>query len=171
MVLLESQKFSNTFLVRPLTKDDVEAVLRLYLTNPYFFEQCPPTPTEASVLSDMNKLPYGKRLSDKHFVGYFDNDTLVAVLDLVEGYPSEDKAFIGLFILDKAYQGKGIGSQLIVELLENITQRFDIIRLGYVTTNVPAKLFWQKQGFVLTEEVSQEESYTISLAEYLKKDK
>ncbi|MDG3141721.1 GNAT family N-acetyltransferase [Streptococcus suis] len=171
MVMLKSHDFSERFFVRPLTDGDVPAILKLYKTNPTFFEHCPPIPTEASVLSDMAKLPYGKRVSDKHFVGYFDNDILIAVLDLVEGYPSEEKAFIGLFILDKAYQGRGIGSQLIVELLENITQRFDAIRLGYVTTNLPAKQFWQKQGFVLTGETSQEEQYTISLAEYLKKDK
>lgn len=122
-------------------------------------------------MSDRTKLPHGTSLFDNHFVGYFDKGKLVAVLDLLEGYPSEETAFIGLFILDKAYQGRGIGSQLIVELLENITQRFDAIRLGYVTTNVPAKRFWQKQGFVPTGERSQEEQYTISLAEYLKKDK
>ncbi|CAM3342954.1 N-acetyltransferase domain-containing protein [Streptococcus pluranimalium] len=171
MVLLKSHDFSNSFAVRPLTEVDIPAILKLYETNPYYFEHCPPPPTEACVLDDMTKLPPGKRREDKHFVGYFDKDKLIAVLDLVEGYPSEEKAFIGLFMLDKAYQGKGLGSQLIVELLESLMRQFKILRLGYVATNSPAKAFWEKQGFVPTGETSQEKQYTIILAEYLKKDK
>lgn len=146
-------------------------MLKRYETNPTYVKHCPPVPIEASILSDLTKLPQGKSLSDNHFVCYFDKGKLVAGLGLIGGYPSEEIAFSGLFMLDKAYQGKGLGSRLIVELLGNITQRFDIIRLGYVTTHVPAKRFWQKQGFVPTGERSQEEQYTISPAEYLKKDK
>lgn len=171
MVLLKSHDFSISFFVRPLTEADIPAILKLYETNPYYFEQCPPPPTEASVLNDMTRLPPGKRREDKHFVGYFDGDRLIAVLDLVEGYPSDEKAFIGLFMLDKAYQGKGLGSQLIVELLESLMRQFKTLRLGYVATNSPAKAFWEKQGFVPTGETSQEKQYTIILAEYLKKDK
>lgn len=90
---------------------------------------------------------------------------------MVEGYPSDEKVFIGLFMLDKAYQGRELGSQLIVELLEYVTRQFKTLRLGHVATNLPAKAFWEKQGFVQTGEKSQEKQYTIILAEYLKKDK
>lgn len=171
MVLLKNHDFSIRFLVRPLIEADIPAILKLYETNPYYFEYCPPPPTAASVLDDMTKLPPGKRREDKHFVGYFDGDRLIAVLDLVAGYPSDEKAFIGLFMLDKAYQGRGLGSQLIVELLEYVTRQFKTLRLGYVATNSPAKAFWEKQGFVPTGEKSREKQYTIILAEYLKKDK
>ncbi|MFU2163441.1 GNAT family acetyltransferase [Streptococcus pluranimalium] len=66
MVLLKSHDFSNSFAVRSLTEFDIPAILKLYESNPYYFEHCPPPPTEASVLDDMTSLPPGKRREDKH---------------------------------------------------------------------------------------------------------
>ena len=108
MVLLNGDNFSERFLVRPLTGGDVSAMLKRYETNPAYVKHCPPVATEALILSDLAKLPHGMSLFDNHFVGYFDKGKLVAVLDLLEGYPSEETAFIGLFILDKAYQGRDL---------------------------------------------------------------
>ena len=83
-------------------------MLKRYETNPTYVKHCPPVPTEALILSDLTKLPKGKNLPDNHFVGYFDKGILVAGLGLIAGYPSEETAFIGLFILDKAYQGRDL---------------------------------------------------------------
>lgn len=37
-------------------------------------------------------------------MGFFDNEILVAVMDLILSYPVEDTAFIGLFIMNVEYQ-------------------------------------------------------------------
>lgn len=55
MVLLKSHDFSNSFAVRPLTEVDIPAILKLYESNPYYFEHCPLPPTEASILNDMTR--------------------------------------------------------------------------------------------------------------------
>lgn len=38
---------------------------------------------------------------------------LVAIMDLIIAYPDANTAFIGLFMMDSDYQGKGIGSLII----------------------------------------------------------
>lgn len=166
--MLDEHQFSNLFRVRALTESDAQIVLNLYQTNPYFFEHCPPSPSLETVLSDMRELPTGKDKQDKHFVGYFDHeDKLVAVLDLVERYPDEKTVFIGLFMIDKVCQGKGLGSRLIVELLNAVSNYFDRVRLGYVETNEVAVAFWQKLHFIPTGEQSQTEYYNIIVADYM----
>lgn len=166
--MLDKPYFSSLFSVRSLTEADAQIVLNLYQTNPYFFKHCPPSPSLETVLADMRRLPTGKDKQDKHFVGYFDHeDKLVAVLDLVEKYPDEETAFIGLFMVDKTFQGKGLGSQLILELLNAVSTYFDRVRLGYVETNEVAVAFWQKLHFIPTGERMQTEYYNIIVADYM----
>ncbi|MGT2833071.1 GNAT family N-acetyltransferase [Streptococcus halotolerans] len=171
--MIDFQSLSKNYEVRLLTESDSQDVLQLYNTNPYFFKHCPPEPTLASVRRDMTKLPPNIKPENKYFLGYFDNAKLIAVLDLVEGYPDLHTAFIGLFMLDREYQSRGIASRLMTEALFQLMKNFDRVRLGYVATNEVAVHFWTKQGFVPTGETSKTDYYEIILADFLgdKKDK
>ena len=64
----------------------------------------------------MRALPPGREPQDKYYVGYFAGDgTLLAVMDLILGYPQEWTAFIGFFMVSAARQGTGLGSALVDE--------------------------------------------------------
>ncbi|MDY4762164.1 GNAT family N-acetyltransferase [Streptococcus thoraltensis] len=171
--MIDFQSLSKNYEIRLLTESDSQDVLQLYNTNPYYFKHCPPVPTLASVHMDMTKLPPNIKPKNKYFLGYFDKAKLIAALDLVEGYPDLHTAFIGLFMLDREYQSRGIGSRLIKEAVFQLVQSFDRVRLGYVATNEVAANFWTKQGFVPTGETSKTDCYEIILADFLgdKKDK
>lgn len=166
--MVNCKKLSTYYKVRPLSESDGLVVLALYKSNPYFFKHCPPQPTLSSVLNDMRKLPPAISSEQKQFLGYFLEEKLVAVLDLVEGYPDSQTVFIGLFMLDGDYHGKGIGSQLFQEVIQVLTQDFARLRLGYVATNAIAEAFWRKQGFVPTGEVAKTDHYDIILADFLR---
>ena len=43
--------------------------------------------TRKSIESDMMALPNNIDIKDKYYVGYFKNEKLIAVLDLIDGYP------------------------------------------------------------------------------------
>lgn len=43
--------------------------------------------TRKSIESDMVALPDNVDFKDKYYVGYFKNEKLIAVLDLIDGYP------------------------------------------------------------------------------------
>lgn len=158
--------FSTSFQVRKLTEADLEQVLALYQTNPLYFEYFPPLPSLEGLANDLVDCPPGKSLSDKYFLGFWDKNNLVAVLDLIDGYPTEDTAYIGLFMLDANLSGQGLGSRIMAELLPQLATRFKKVRLGYVESNPQSSYFWSKLGFCPTGEIKEMAGRRIVLSEY-----
>ncbi|HFI0143081.1 TPA: GNAT family N-acetyltransferase [Streptococcus suis] len=158
--------FSNHYQVRKLTDADLEQVLALYQTNPLYFEHFPPLPSLESLANDLVDCPPGKELSDKYFLGFWDKERLVAILDLIDGYPTEDTCYIGLFMVDAHFSGQGLGTSIIAELLPQLAICFKKVRLGYVESNPQSSHFWSKVGFCPTGEVKELAGKTIVIAEF-----
>ena len=145
--------FSERYAARPLTASDADAILTLCAENEQFYRYHPPLATRESILEDMTALPPEKCAEDKHYLGFFDRETLVAVLDLIERYPQDDTAYIGFFMTKKERQGRGLGTALIGELLDELRrERFHKVRLAVDRGNPQSKAFWEKNGFALTGE-------------------
>lgn len=112
---MQLQSLSRRYTVRQLMETDVDTMLALCSGNPQFYRYHPPMATKASILDDLQAVPPGKTLSDKYFIGFYDGETLAAMMDLITGYPNPATAYIGLFMVDAAQQGRGIGSALIAD--------------------------------------------------------
>ena len=152
--------------MKRLTEQDVPQIHELFLGNPLYFQHCPPPPSYESIRQDMRALPPGKTYKDKYYVGLFDGDRLIAVLDLITAYPKEKTLFIGFFMVRKEEQGKGLGSEIVSELCSLVRERgFTHIRLGYVKGNPQSKAFWERNHFVPTGIETQTENYTIVVLE------
>ena len=68
-------------------------------------------------------------------------------------YPQEGTAYLGFFMTKKAVQGRGIGSTLIGELLDELREEgFRRVRLAVDRGNPQSKAFWEKNGFALMGE-------------------
>lgn len=68
-------------------------------------------------------------------------------------YPQEGTAYLGFFMTKKATQGRGIGSALIGELLDELRKAScKKVRLAVDRGNPQSKAFWEKNGFALTGE-------------------
>jgi RimJ/RimL family protein N-acetyltransferase len=145
---------SNTFDVRRLGEEDIDLIYDLSCKNEIFYQYHPPFVTRESIRADMRALPPNKEYQDKYYVGYFANKTLVSVMDLILDYPENKIAFVGLFMMNLEYQGKGIGSKIIVECCKYLkTLGFDKIRLGVDKGNPQSNAFWKKNGFITVSEV------------------
>ena len=146
--------FSQEYAVlRPLTAADVDEILALCTGNEQFYHYHPPLATRESILEDMTALPSGKCAEEKHYLGFFDGETLAAVLDLIERYPQDDTAYVGFFMTKKERQGRGLGTALIGELLDELRQnKFRKVRLAVDRGNPQSRAFWGKNGFALTGE-------------------
>lgn len=59
-----------------------------------------------SLANDLVECPPGKELSDKYFLGFWDKERLAAILDLIDGYPTAEIAYIGLFMVDSRLAGQ-----------------------------------------------------------------
>lgn len=157
---------SPEYASRMLTAADVEAIYRLSLGNPMFYEYCPPRVTRESILCDMSALPPRTSYEQKYYFGFFDGEGLAAVMDLILGYPNESTAFIGLFMMDKARQGRGEGSKIIRACLEFIWGLgLSSVRLAYAKGNSQSEAFWRKNGFEPAGIESDEGGYTAVVME------
>lgn len=157
---------SARYRVRRLTPDDVSLVYALCRENTLYYQYCPPFVTEEGIIGDMAALPPRKTLSDKYYVGYFDGEKLVAVMDLIVSFPDESTAFIGFFMTDVSVQHAGIGSGIIDELCAAMPSfGYKSIRLGWVKGNPQAESFWHKNGFTETGVTYDTDSYTVVVAQ------
>lgn len=145
---LDPARFSAGCRVRFLTEADASAAYRLCRSNPLYYRWYPPLVTEESIREDMRALPPGKAAEDKYYVGYFDGERLIAVLDLIDGYPDPETAWIGLLITDAAVQNAGVGSGIVGELCRYLSEQgFSRVRLCWAEENPQAAHFWHKNGF------------------------
>ena len=99
---MDLEALSKRFFVRALETEDVDIIYDLCSKNKLFYEFHQPFVTRESILDDRNALPPGKSKEDKAYIGLFDGDTLVAVMDLIlisDGRDRMDRIF---------YDGYGI---------------------------------------------------------------
>ena len=142
---------SKQYIVRKLNNDDVKEIYDLEIENPMYFEFCPPKASIESIFDDMKALPPNMTYDDKYYIGFFKDEQLVAIMDLISHYPNVDTAFIGFFMVNKLWQNIGTGSDIIKETLLYLRKEgFSFVRLGYMKGNEQSKHFWIKNGFVPT---------------------
>lgn len=163
---IEINKLSNKYDVRKLGLNDINAVYELCRKNKLYYDYCPPFVTKEGVKEDMEALPPGKTYDDKYFVGYYDGEALVAIMDIISGYPNEETLYIGLFMTDVSLQGKGVGTKIIDELSEYIAGiGFERMELAWVKGNPQAEGFWTKNKFVPIGERSSNAAEHVIAAE------
>lgn len=146
---LKCGEFSSRYSVRLLVPDDGETILKLCRTNPLYYACCGTEVTVEEILRDMTLLPPGVSKENKYYCGYFHENRLLAVLDLIDRYPDAQTAYIGFFMVDGTASGQGRGSAIMAELADFL-RCHDIgrLRLAYDEKNPQAVRFWKKQGFV-----------------------
>ena len=150
---MKIKDLSKTFYVRKLDKDDIEMIYDLSYKNHIYYQYHPPFVTRESILDDMKELPPGKSYDDKYYIGFFENDSLVAIMDLILDYPTKGIAFIGLFMTNIQYQHKGIGSNIISEITMSLKSLgYRKIRLGVDKGNPQSYSFWSKNNFNVVSE-------------------
>lgn len=142
-----NQIFSK-YTCRLLNENDFEIIYDLCKENKLYYHHCPPMINYDLIKEDMYGLPKGFNAENKYYAGIFDKDKLIGIIDILDGYPSKEVIYIGLFMLDINYQCKGLGTSLINECIHYFkNNNYTEIQLGYVKTNPQASHFWSKLGF------------------------
>ncbi len=163
---MEVSSLSERYGVRELGPYDVPEILELCRGNETFYRHCPPPVSEKRIAEDMNALPPGKEKKDKHYLGYFDSRRLIAVMDLILGYPDGETAFIGFFMTRASVQHAGVGSGIVGELCAALAaEGFSRVRLGWVRGNPQAEGFWRRNGFGETGVTYDTGGYTVVVAQ------
>lgn len=154
---MDINKLSNTYTIKQLNEDDIKDIISLMMENKQFYKYHPENINEDMVKEELTMLPENKTLDDKYYLGFYDGNKLICILELIEKYPSDNYCYIGFFMMDKEYQGKGIGSKIIDEVVRYLKKLgYTNIRLGIDKDNPQSSHFWTKNKFIKTlEEVKQ----------------
>lgn len=113
--MIDISKLNSHYNIRVLESPDVDEVLKLCQQNTLFYKYTDARPTREQILDDMKATPPGIDMSAKYYFGLFANREFIAVMDLIDGYPDRDIAYIGFFMMNINYQGKQIGTAIIDE--------------------------------------------------------
>lgn len=155
---------SSHYVVKRFTEEDVASIYTLCKGNPNYYVYLKTIPTVANIQSVFNELPPNKTMEDKFFVGFYHDNQLIAVMDLIMGYPDLNTAFIGWFMMNKDIQRTGIGTEIITETLCYLKEEsFRYARLGYIKGNKESQQFWLKNKFLPNGIESETEDYTVVL--------
>ena len=139
---------STAHQVRRITQADISDVYALCKSNQKYYQYTNAAPTVESLTEIITRVPEGAGTNDKHFVGFYDGDRLVSVLELITGYPDKNDAFIGWFMVAGQLQRRGIGSQIFADVRAAMAgQGYDFLSLFCEKENKEAVAFWQSQGF------------------------
>ena len=97
--MIDITKLNSDYDIRKLDDSDSDSIVELCKGNMQFYKYCELKPTKEQIIHDLHITPPGKELSDKYYVGFYQKDILIAVMDLIDGYPKQDIAFIGFFMI------------------------------------------------------------------------
>jgi len=159
---LRVKQLSYCYRVKQILEKDIWDVYSLCKGNPTYYTHKKSEPTIENMKEDLIALPPGKTMNDKYFVGFYKENQLIAIMDLILGYPNNNTAFIGLFMLNKEYQGLGIGTEIINDALHFLKKEgYGYARLGFVKGNLQSEKFWTKNKFIPTGIEVKNENYTV----------
>lgn len=163
---MDIKKLTTKYDIRRLKEGDIDDILAVMQQNPLFFQHCPPMATHQSIIEDMNALPPRTTYEDKYYIGYYKDGTLIAIMDLILNFPNKETEFIGFFMLNKDFQGKGIGTEIFGECCAVLKEEgYQYIRLGFAKGNPQSEAFWTKNGFERTGVEDVQERYTVVVLE------
>lgn len=151
--MIDISKLSRCYSVRILEESDVDMILEICKQNATFYKYTEARPTKGNILDDMKATPPGIDLSNKYYFGFFNNQKLIAIMDLIDGYPKPEIAYIGFFMMNPQYQGKQIGTSIISDVVTYLqSMEKTVVRLAIDKGNPQSTHFWKKNGFEVISE-------------------
>lgn len=162
--------FSEKYMVQELSDKNVDEIYELCSNNNLYYEYCPPFVTRQGILDDMRGFPPGKTVEDKYYVGFYQQEKLIAVMDFIDGFPQKEIAYIGFFMTDASIQNRGLGTEIIEFLCKHLVDlSYKSIRLAWVKGNPQSEHFWLKNYFRPIKETKSNVSNEVILAERILK--
>ena len=160
------EMLSSDYDVRNITEADIASVYNLCKNNRRYYRYIGKKPSLRELTDVITDLPEGTGPQNKHFVGFYDDESLIAILDLITSYPEADDAFIGWFMVDAQKHRQGIGSSIFADIRAAMkAQGYDHLSLACFPENTEAAAFWENQGFSVTRESTNQDGHPVNVME------
>ena len=83
--MFDLSKLSTQYHVRPMKDADADALLAFCLQNDQYYRYCGKQSSRELILHDLHITPPNTSAEAKYYVGFYDGDVLVAIMDLIDG--------------------------------------------------------------------------------------
>ncbi|MDR0136958.1 GNAT family N-acetyltransferase [Metabacillus idriensis] len=138
--------------LEPREKEHLPAEMEIMNSNPdYNLISCgKPHLTEEDLEKEREE---GKAVDAKRFMIKHENQ-IIGIIEYCPMNPNDGKPWIGLFIIHRNFQGKGL-AKLTYEAAEKkllAVEGFSEVRLGVLTNNERGNSFWQRMGYTAFKE-------------------
>lgn len=137
--------------VSPLDQHDHDRLAALCRECTEFFELVEGMPGGAEVASNvLGPLPSNVTGGRKSVFGLERAGTLIGLLEILEGFPAPDIAYVGLLLLHPAARGTGLGTRVWAAVSPWLhTRGATTARVVVQHQNPSARRFWERQGFTV----------------------
>lgn len=153
-MLLKRLELLTPYQVKLLTQAELEEIYALQKEHPAYHAQfLAHELTKADVLADLTTLPAGVSPEQKFYLGFYEADELILIVDLVLDYPKTQNAFLGLVIGAKKHLGQGKATK-VMQVLRSCLKRegYTTMLASSLSTDENAKHFLKCQGFLPKQE-------------------
>ena len=166
--LLEALNKDLEYKAKIIGEENINELYELCKSNEKYYSYLKEDLTMDGVKSILTDLPPNVTIDNKYVIGFYSENNLVGVMDLINNYPSNNKSFIGLFMLDKNVQGKGIGKYIIGKIL-NLYKSMDYesCHIGVIDSNIEAINFWEKIGFNENGTIYTHDKYNVIMMDFI----
>lgn len=149
MIIEELSKRLVDYDIRKITGDDYEDLYNLQLTNPdYFSYMQEHEVTVEECIKGTKALPPNTSLNQKFYMGFYSEDKLEIIMDLIVDYPDKGIVWIGLLMVDAKLKRRGLGREVMLALIKLLlSNSFYSIQLGVIESNYSALSFWNSLNF------------------------
>ncbi|SFH22629.1 ATP dependent DNA helicase [Neisseria elongata] len=146
------------FTARALTAADLDALYALCQSQPDYYRHLGEPLTRDKLTRSLAALPPAARRENKHFIGFWQQGSLKAALEIIFAYPDKETVLLGLLMVDKSAQGAGIGTTIAQKLAAVAAELgYREIILSYAEGNAQSRAFWLKNGYQETGETDEPE--------------
>lgn len=141
--------------LRNVNISNIDEVFKIYLSNDDYFILSGGSPaTIENVYLDIKDIPPNAKIEQKQYKIIKLGKEYIGVIDYITEYPDFDVIYVGLFMIEKSFQGFGHGGIILREFEAQAKEKgFKRIRLGVIHNNESGLRFWENKGFKVIKEM------------------
>jgi GNAT superfamily N-acetyltransferase len=149
MIIEELRKIMPLYLIQEVTEVNIEDAFHIMIGNEYYHSKTQNHElTMQECVDDIHEIPPNTSIDKKTYVMIYKDNQPIALLDFVEGYPDKNTGYLGLLMLSREVQRKGLGRSFVYNIL-SVSREIGLsrIELACYERNLRGLSFWENMGF------------------------
>lgn len=148
-MLLQRLDFLLPYTVKRLTPADVDEILALQAKHSEYHQHYQTSPvTKADILAELETLPPKAVPEQKFYLGFYAQDELVVLVDLVLDHPQANCTWLGLVMTEKTKLRQHYATKVLTALRSALKREgYKELMTSSALSDVNAQAFLNAQGF------------------------